>query len=92
MANFYRSFETRVLSNHQAVEEGVVALQGLAKVFSRDILTLVPLPLQRAAFVAKHLGNLLDHLRHQRIRLLDSRTRFVHKLALDLIPAHSIML
>jgi hypothetical protein len=28
------------LSNHQAVEEGAVALQGLAEIFSRDIISL----------------------------------------------------
>ena len=80
------------LSNHQAVEEGAVALQGLAEIFSRDIISLIPLALQPAMFVGKHLGDLLlDHLRYQRIRLLDSRARFVHKLALDLIPARAKM-
>ena len=67
-------------------------LQGLAEIFSRDIIALIPLALQRAMFVGKHLGDLLDHLRYQRIRLLDSRARFVHKLALDLIPARAKML
>lgn len=43
-------------------------------------------------FVGKHLSNLLNHLRYQRIRLLDSRARFIHKLALDLIPARAKML
>ncbi len=67
-------------------------LQSLAEIFSRDIIALIPLAFQRAMFVGKHLGDLLDHLRHQRIRLLDSSARFVHKLALDLIPARAKML
>jgi hypothetical protein len=42
--------------------------------------------------VSKHLGDLLDHLRYQCICLLDYKARFVHKLALDLIPARAKML
>jgi len=41
-----RSLFTLLLSNHQAVEEGAVVLQGLAEIFSRDIIALIPLTLQ----------------------------------------------
>ena len=37
---------TLLLSNHQAVEEGAVVLQGLAKILSSDIIALIPLTLQ----------------------------------------------
>jgi hypothetical protein len=33
-------------SHHQTIEEGAVVLQGLAEVFSRDIIALFPLALQ----------------------------------------------
>ena len=50
------------LSNHQAVEEGAVMLQGLPEIFRGDILALVPLALQGAVFIGKHLDDLLEHL------------------------------
>ena len=37
-------------------------LQGLAEVFSRDFIALVPLALQRVMFVGKHLGDLRNHI------------------------------
>jgi len=58
----------RLHSNHQAVEEGAVVLQGRAEIFSRDIIALVPLPFQRAMFVGKFLSDFLNHLRYKRIR------------------------
>jgi hypothetical protein len=66
---------TLLLPNHQTIEEGAVALQRLTEIFSGDILALIPLAFQGAMFSGKHLGDLLDHLRYQRIRLLDSRAR-----------------
>lgn len=68
------------ISNHQAIDEGAVVLQGFTEIFSRDIISLFPLALQRTVLLSKHLGDLLDHLRFQGIRLLDYRPRFVHKL------------
>ena len=62
-------------------------LQSYAEVFSRNIIALFPLPLQQAMLIGKHLSDLIDHIRYQRIRLLDSRAGFVHKLALDFTPA-----
>jgi len=92
MGFFYLSFKALLMSNHQAIEEGVVALQGLAEIFSRYFYTLIPLGFQRAMLVGKHSCDLLDRLRYQPIRLLDSRARFIHKRALDLIPARTKML
>lgn len=83
---------TLLRSNHQTFEEGVVAQPRLAEVFGRDLLALFPLALQRGMFVRKHPGELLDDLRYQRIRLLDSRAWFVHKLALDLMPTRAKMI
>jgi hypothetical protein len=80
-----------LFSNHQTIEEGAVALQGLAEILSGHILALIPPALQRASLFGKHSGDLLDHLRYQRIRLLDGRARFVHRVALDLIPARAKM-
>ena len=50
------------ISNHQPIEEGAVVQQGLAEVFRRDFLALMPLLLQGAVFVGEHLGDLRDHL------------------------------
>lgn len=61
-------------------------LQSLAEIFSRNVITIFPLLLQRVVFIGKHLSDFLDHIGNKRIRLLDSRTRFIHKPALDLIP------
>lgn len=33
---------TLLLSNHQAIEEEAITLQGLAEIFSRDIIALIP--------------------------------------------------
>ncbi len=64
-------------------------LQGLPKIFRGNIISLVPLAFQRAMFVGKNLDYLLEHLRYQGICLLDRNAGFIHKLALDLIPARS---
>lgn len=78
---------TRPPSNHQPVTEGAIALQGLAEVFGRDRLALAPLAFQNAVRAGKPQRHLLDHLRHPRIRLRQRWMGFIHKLALDFIPA-----
>ena len=61
-------------------------LQSLTEIFSRNIFALFPLRFQRAMFVGEHSGDFIDDISDQRIRLLDSGTWLIHKLALDLIP------
>ena len=64
-------------------------LQSLAEFFSRDLGALIPLAFQRAMFTGEHLGNFRDHLRYQRICLLDRRTWFIDKFSLNLSPTRA---
>lgn len=83
-----RVYRGNLISTYQpVVEERTVVLQGLAQVFGGDDIALFPPALQRSTLVGKRAGDFLDHIRDKLIRLLDGRTGFIYKLALDIVPA-----
>lgn len=76
----------QTLYGQQASEEGAVALEGDAKVFGRDIVAAVPLGLEAAALLGKHLSQALHRLGDEVVGILHRPARFVDEPCLDGVP------
>ena len=73
----------------EPVEECAVALEGLAEVFGVYALTAGPLFFKLLALGCELLGDSLDDVGHEAVRLLDGLARLIDEGGLNLVPARA---
>src|SRR5205814_6297684 len=71
----------------QPIKERPVALKRDAQVFSRDVVTSIPLLFELRSFVGEHFGKSLHCRRNQTICLLDRFAGLIHECRLNFFPA-----
>src|SRR5262245_41895637 len=78
---------TAAIGLHQELaEERAVAAQRNAQVLGADFVAATPLLFQSSPFGGERVHHPLDHLGHERVRVLDGPARLVDEAGLDGVP------
>src|ERR1039457_5578766 len=75
------------LEGEQAIKEGSVALERLAKILGGNVVALAPLIFQRGSLGGKLLGDALDDVGDQTVGLFDRVSGLIDERRLDFLPA-----
>src|SRR6185369_16430112 len=80
------------LQFQQSVEEGTIALQSKAQIFSGHVIAAVPLLFQARALVGKSFSESLHHRSNELIGVFDRPARLVDETSLNPSPLRSKLL